>query len=162
MNTRPANSADLERLAELFDHYRVFYEQSSDLAAARAFLTARLEGGESHILCAIDDVSEMGASQSNAAGRIIGFAQLYPSFSSVSMQPIWVLNDLFVDPNGRRGGAGRLLLDAARDHALETGAIRLELATAKTNATAQSLYASSGWVRDDEYYHYSLSVAAKN
>jgi GNAT superfamily N-acetyltransferase len=101
------------------------------------------------ILCALD------------GERIVGFAQLYASFSSVSMQPIWILNDLFVDPEHRRSGAGRLLLLAARDHAHQTGAIRLELSTAKTNATAQGLYESSGWVRDEEYYHYSLSVDAE-
>ena len=63
------------------------------------------------ILCAVD------------GGKIVGFAQLYPSFSSVSLRPIRILNDLFVDPDHRRSGAGRALLDAARDHARQTGAI---------------------------------------
>ena len=146
-----AGRDDLGRIASLFDAYRIFYGQRSDPPSAHAFIAERLRDEDSLITLAVDETDSA-----------LGFAQAYPFLSSVAMRPIWVLNDLFVDPNGRRGGAGRLLLDAARDHALETGAIRLELATAKTNATAQSLYASSGWVRDDEYYHYSLSVAAKN
>ena len=45
MNTRPDPVADLDRLAELFDQDRIFYEQSSDLAAARALLSARFDRG---------------------------------------------------------------------------------------------------------------------
>ena len=149
METRTATDADLDALARLFDLYRVFYGQASDLTAARAFLAERLQRGESHLICAVEQE------------RIVGFTQLYPSFSSVSMQAIWTLNDLFVDPDYRRGGAGRQLLVAARDHARQTGAIRLELSTGKDNTTAQSLYEANGWLRDDEYYYYSLSAETK-
>jgi GNAT superfamily N-acetyltransferase len=74
------------------------------------------------------------------------------------MGPIWVLNDLFVAPEARRSGAGRLRLAAAASHALETSALRLELQTQKTNLAAQSLYEREGWRRDDEFYHYQLPV----
>jgi ribosomal protein S18 acetylase RimI-like enzyme len=142
-----ATLARLDELAELFDAYRVFYGRPGDVPAARRFLQERLSRGDSHILCAVD-----------AAGRAVGFTQLYPSFSSVSMGPIWVLNDLFVAPEARRSGAGRLLLAAAASHALETSALRLELQTQKTNLAAQSLYEREGWRRDDEFYHYQLPV----
>jgi GNAT superfamily N-acetyltransferase len=138
----------LEGIALLFDAYRVFYGQASDVPRARQFVRERLAAGESHILCAVDD-----------DGRIVGFTQLYPCFSSVSTAPIWILNDLFVDPQARRSGAGRLLLAAARDHALATGAIRLELATEKTNLTAQSLYESQGWQKEEAFFRYQLPVA---
>ncbi len=72
-----------------------------------------------------------------ADGLALGFSQLYPSFSSVSMAPIFILNDLFVRPE----------------------AIRLTLSTAHTNTAAQALYASAGWERDEMFsvYHYGLS-----
>ena len=60
-----------------------------------------------------------------------------------------------------RDRAGRQLLVAARDHARQTGAIRLELSTGKDNTTAQSLYEANGWLHDDEYYYYSLSAETK-
>lgn len=137
----------LEAIARLFDAYRVFYGQSSDVARAREFIGNRLSAGDSHILCAVDE-----------SGSMVGFAQLYPSFSSVSTAKIWILNDLFVDPAARRSGVGRMLLAAAREHALATGAIRLELTTAKTNHTAQALYESQGWIKEQEFFHYLLPV----
>ena len=76
------------------------------------------------------------------------------SFSSVSMKRLWLLNDLFVAPAGRRAGAGRALLDRAERWARETGAKGLTLSTELTNATAQRLYESAGWTQDDEFVHY--------
>jgi ribosomal protein S18 acetylase RimI-like enzyme len=85
-----------------------------------------------------------------------GFTQLYPSFSSVSLKPLWILNDLFVRSDIRRGGVGRALLDRARQDAVESGAKGLILSTAVTNKPAQTLYESCGWQRDDEFTHYYL------
>ena len=84
--------------------------------------------------------------------------QLYPSFSSVSLRRLWILNDLFVAPSVRRGGVGRRLLERAREWAVETDAKGLILATAVANSTARALYESCGWRRDDEFQHYHLLV----
>jgi GNAT superfamily N-acetyltransferase len=147
MLVKRAALEDLEAVAPLFDAYRQFYGQRSDLAAARAFLAERLGREESVVFVALA-----------AEGDALGFTQLYPSFSSVSLKRLWVLNDLFVGPGARREGVGRRLLDRARDWAIETGAKGLILATAVTNGAAQSLYESCGWRRDDEYQHYYLFV----
>lgn len=144
-----ATSGDLDEVAALFDAYRVFYRQTSDLAAARAFLAERFRRRDSVVLL---------ARHKDAA---IGFVQLYPSLSSVSMQRIWILNDLYVAPGGRRVGAGRRLMDRAREVAQASGAIRLELTTEKTNTTAQALYHSCGYVRDDVFFKYILTVGAR-
>ena len=144
-----AGLEDMDAAAPLFDAYRQFYGQQSDLAAARAFLDERLHRGESVVFLAVADGPE---------GRAVGFMQLYPSFTSVSLGRLWVLNDLFVDPGVRRGGVGRRLLERARDWAVETQAKGLVLSTGVTNKTAQSLYESCGWTRDDEFHHYRLLV----
>jgi ribosomal protein S18 acetylase RimI-like enzyme len=138
---------DLEDLVALFDGYRQFYGQRSDPAAARSFLGERLERDESVIYVAYTGPREPA-----------GFTQLYPSFSSVSLKPLWILNDLFVRSDVRRGGVGRALLERARQHAIETGAKGLTLSTAVTNKPAQTLYESCGWKRDDEFLHYHLFV----
>jgi GNAT superfamily N-acetyltransferase len=137
----------LDEIAALFDAYRVFYGQPSDVARAREFIRQRLTRGDAHILCAMHD------------GALAGFTQLYPCFSSVSTAAIWILNDLFVAPQARRHGVGRALLAAARDHAAATGAIRLELATARTNHTAQALYESQGWIKEQDFFRYQLPLA---
>ncbi|MCA9102209.1 MAG: GNAT family N-acetyltransferase [Planctomycetales bacterium] len=88
----------------------------------------------------------------------VGFVQLYPLFSSVSMQRIWLLNDLYVSESARRTGVGTALLDAACEHGARTGALRLELATARTNTAAQQVYASNGWTRDDVFMHFQRNM----
>lgn len=86
--------------------------------------------------------------------RFVGFAQLYPSFSSTSMKRVWILNDLFVPPAHRHGGVGRALLAAAEELARNTDAKGLVLATQKTNAPAKALYRAHGWKLDEVFDHY--------
>jgi GNAT superfamily N-acetyltransferase len=143
---RQAVLADLDVVAGLFDGYRQFYEQVSDLVAARNFLRARFEHGQSVILLA------------ESQGQAVGFTQLYPSFSSVSMARVFVLNDLFVAPTARRLGVGEALLTAAADHARQLGAVRLSLNTDVQNLPAQALYESMGWARDQKYHAYHLAL----
>ncbi len=140
-----AGREELDDLVPLFDGYRQFYAQRSDVAAARAFLGDRIDRDESVIYLAYTNPREAA-----------GFTQLYPSFSSVSLKQLWILNDLFVRSDVRRGGVGRALLERARQHAVETGAKGLILSTAGTNKSAQTLYESCGWQRDDEFLHYHL------
>jgi len=145
---RQAVLADLDAVAILFDAYRQFYGQASDEAAAKAFLQARFEHGQSVVLLA------------ESQGQTVGFTQLYPSFSSVSMARVFVLNDLFVAPTARRMGVGEALLNAAADHARQLGAVRLSLTTNVQNLPAQSLYESMGWERDQKFYAYHLALKA--
>jgi GNAT superfamily N-acetyltransferase len=91
-------------------------------------------------------------------GAAVGFVQLYPCFSSIRAAPVFILSDLFVAPLARGGGVGRLLMEAAARFARATGAVGLELATAKTNAPAQRLYESLGWRRDEMFYQYGLDL----
>ncbi len=145
--TRRANIKDLEKIAPLFDAYRQFYEQEPDLVFANEFISARLNNNESIIFIAEDETQ-----------NTLGFCQIYPSFCSVIAAPIYTLSDLFVSPNSRKSGLGKLLLEQAREHAQSNGIPRMDLTTAKTNLTAQSLYESLGWVRDDIYYAYNKIV----
>jgi ribosomal protein S18 acetylase RimI-like enzyme len=152
MSTLPADVrivraavGDLNDLVPLFDAYRQFYGRRSDPAGARAFLRERIERDESVVYLAYTGAREAA-----------GFTQLYPSFSSVSLKQLWILNDLYVGADVRRGGVGRALLERARRHAIETGAKGLVLSTGVTNKAAQSLYESCGWQRDDEFFQFHL------
>lgn len=147
VNIRQAGTADLDVVAALFDQYRQFYQQASDPAGARAFLAARMERGESIVLIA------------EVLGEGVGFTQLYPTFSSVNMSRVWILNDLFVRGDARGRGIARALLAAATGQAELQGARRLSLSTARDNHVAQALYQSDGWVRDDVYLSYSKALA---
>ena len=142
VRTVRASLDDLDALVPLFDGYRQFYRRPSDLAGARTFLAERIQRNESVIFLAVVD------------GAIAGFTQLYPLFSSVSMQRLWLLNDLFVALEARGSGAGHALLERAERWARETGAKGLTLSTELTNETAQRVYEAAGWTRDEEFLHY--------
>ena len=139
---------DIDALASLFDAYRVFYGKPSDPAAARAFLHERMALRESVIFLA----------REGEKGTTLGFTQLYPCFSSVSTRRLWILNDLFVAQPARGRGVARALMERARRHAIATGALRLVLQTARDNVTAQALYESLGYVREEGMYEYSLEL----
>ncbi len=141
-----ATPSDFDKIAPLFDLYRQFYGRPADLEAAKHFLQERLTNTESVIFYARD------------AGKAIGFVQLYPSFSSISMKRLWILNDLFVMTSARRKKVGRQLLEKATEFAKETNAKGLSLKTAVDNLSAQLLYESLGWKRDGRFYSYDLSV----
>ncbi len=145
---RPATAADLDALAPLFDAYRRFYEQASDLVLAHGFMAARLARSESVVLVApLPD------------GALAGFCQLYPSFCSVLAQPIYTLYDLFVPPAHRQQGVAKALLAAAAERGRRDGMARMDLTTAHTNHTAQALYESLGWVQDRVFRTYNLDLS---
>ncbi len=141
-----ANENDIATLAKLFDQYRVFYEQESDVKKVVEFLCARLEKKDSIIFVAREN------------SDIAGFTQLYPSFSSVGMKKVWILNDLFVSPQFRRQSIAKKLMQEALNHAKKTGALRIELATQVSNTHAQNLYDAMGYIKNESFYHYSLSL----
>ncbi|MBS0577244.1 MAG: GNAT family N-acetyltransferase [Proteobacteria bacterium] len=142
---RRADAGDIATLTLLFDAYRQFYGQASDLRRARAFLGARIERGESVLLLAHDGSAD------------VGFVQLYPIFSSIRMGRVWTLNDLYVVPDARRHGVARALLDAALAFARQSGARGLQLETAADNLAAQALYRQAGWTTDGNvHFHLDL------
>lgn len=148
ITVRQAVLSDLEALAPLFDGYRQFYGRASDVHAVREFLLARFNHGESALFIAFEGSAP------------IGFTQLYPSFSSVSLARIFVLNDLFVHEHARRKGVASKLMSAAVEFASSLGAVRISLSTATTNETAQALYQSAGWKRDEQFFVYHFAIPA--
>ncbi|MBV7529805.1 N-acetyltransferase [Chitinophaga sp. sic0106] len=141
-----ASTLHLNEVAVLFDTYRSFYKAAPDFEGALKFISERMEKGESRIYVALE------------SDEIIGFMQLYPIFTSLGMKRAWVLNDLFVLEAHRGKGAGGMLVDAARQLAIDTEAGYVALQTEVTNETAQRLYEEKGFKKDTDFYYYYLSV----
>jgi ribosomal protein S18 acetylase RimI-like enzyme len=140
-----ATPDDVAEAAPLFDAYRQFYRKPPDLEAARRFLFARLSRGESVLFLARHE------------GHAVGFVHLYPAFSSVQMNRLWILNDLYVVPEARKMGVARSLLERARQLAEDTRADWLTLETESGNTTAQRLYEGLGWqLEKDNFLRYNL------
>lgn len=148
LTVRQATLSDLEALVPLFDDYRQFYGRTSDVQAARGFLKARFNHGESTLFIAFE------------GNTPVGFSQLYPSFSSASLARTFVLNDLFVVEFARRKGVASKLMSAAVEFASVLGAVRISLSTATNNETAQALYQSAGWKRDEQFLVYHFAIEA--
>ncbi|MED4354978.1 GNAT family N-acetyltransferase [Schinkia azotoformans] len=142
-----ATIEDLEGVSNLFNLYRMFYQQESDLEGAKAYIKERIENKDSVIFVVKDKQN------------YVGFTQLYPTFSSISMKRAWILNDLYVDTKARKQGVGETLLHKAKEYAIETGAKSISLETASDNYSAQRLYERNGYKRDSQFYHYELDLA---
>jgi len=142
ISIRPATEADLNQLSELFDLYRVFYRKSSDIPAARNFLHERFKSNDSCVFVAADE------------DRLVGFTQLYSQLSSTRMKKFWVLNDLFVKVEYRGRGISKMLIDAAKEKAKETGGLGLMLETEKTNMIGNQLYPATGFSLIDSNFYW--------
>ncbi|MBM3590811.1 MAG: GNAT family N-acetyltransferase [Alphaproteobacteria bacterium] len=150
MKTIKISSDNLELLDEasfLFNEYRKFYNQKSDIKKSTSFLRDRINNNESEIFLCFDEQNQA-----------IGFMQLYKSFSSVGLRKIYILNDLYVDEKHRGKGVGRFLIDEANKFAAKNQITKITLTTAKTNKVAQNLYETEGYVRDNEYFVYNLEI----
>ncbi len=148
MSVTAVVAADIEALVPLFAGYLEFYQVPRPAEQVQAFLLQRIQCGDAQLFIARD---EQGVAQ--------GFTQLYPLHSSLALASSWLLSDLFVAPSARRQGVGEALMNAARAHAEASGACGLQLETAKTNLAGQALYERLGYVRDEVYLTYWLSLA---
>ncbi|WP_088042367.1 GNAT family N-acetyltransferase [Bacillus sp. EAC] len=149
MKIYQATNSDLNGITSLFNEYRMFYKQEENLEGARDFIYERFQQSDSVIFTVVED------------GEYLGFTQLYPSFSSVSMKRLWILNDLFVVESARKKGVAQMLLDAAKNFAIETNAKSIELQTAFDNKQAQRLYEKNSYKVETTFYTYSLSLENK-
>lgn len=139
---RQAVLADVEILVLLLDEYRQFEGCATDTAAAREFLLARFNHSESALFIAF------------AGDDPVGFAQLFPMFSSVSLARTFVLNDLFVRQRARGRGVARKLMESVLEYARTLGAVEVSLVAAIANTVAQAVYEATGWKRDEEFQGY--------
>ena len=136
-----AEAYHISLITPLFDQYRIFYKQESNIIAAENFLKERMLKGESTLFLAIEEKEG------------IGFVQLYRSFSSVSMKPIFILNDLYVSDEHRGKGVGEALLNRSKQYCKEKKFMGLALETAIDNP-AQHLYEKLNWKKDTDCFHY--------
>ncbi|MED4699777.1 GNAT family N-acetyltransferase [Lysinibacillus capsici] len=128
----------------LFNAYREFYGQSSDLQQAEQFIQERVMGAESIIFLAYLEEEP------------VGFAQLFPVFSSVAMKRAFLLNDLFVAKQARKQGVAQALMEQCYSYCQQEDARYMMLETARDNVQAQKLYEKMGMTIDETVYYYSI------
>ena len=146
-----ASLEHLDLIAPLFVKYREFYGELPFPDSSRAFLEKRLRRKESVIYLALPDDDDK---------RLLGFCQLYPSFSSLSLKRVWSLNDIYVAEDARRQLVADHLLKTAKKMAKETQAVRMRVSTSANNDIAQKTYESIGFREDTEFKNYTLPISA--
>jgi len=149
MQVIPCTEAQLDVVSALFNDYRIFYGQPSDLPGCRAFIQQNLRQKRARIFLLLDD-----------QGQAVAFSQLYPAVCSISMRPYYYLSDLYTQPSSRKSGCARYLMNHITAHFTAEGAQRLTLDTAATNRIAQGLYESLGYEREEVYVTYHQVLQA--
>lgn len=142
MNIQRVTTSHISQVAPLFDAYRQFYKQSSNVKDAHQFLEERVQNDQSIIFMATQE------------GEPAGFVQLYPTFSSISLKRAYILNDLFVHEAFRKHGVGRALIEEAYAFSVSQDAAHIRLQTAQDNHNAQRLYKEMG-MEVDEMLHFT-------
>jgi len=143
---KEATVEDSEKIGEVFDLYRQFYKKDPNKIVSIEYIKQRLTNKESTIFFVEED------------NVCIGIVQLYVTFDSLELSKKIILYDLFVRSEYRKKGIGAMLMDASKDFAKNNGITGIELSTAISNGTAQRLYESLGYERDNEFYNYYLST----
>jgi len=138
MTYRKATIEDINKLAILFNDYRVFYRKEENKEKANVFLSERINNNDSKIFVAESETQEL-----------TGFVQLYPLFSSTRMEKLWLLNDLFVNPDFRNKGISVGLIEMAKELVKETKACGMFLETEKTNIVGNNLYPKTGFALNE-------------
>ncbi|MGE7110022.1 GNAT family N-acetyltransferase [Lysinibacillus sp. NPDC047702] len=142
MEMKTVTLATVKEVVPLFNAYREFYNQPSDLEQAEQFLKERLQKEESIILLAYLDAQP------------VGFVQLFPIFSSVAMKKAFLLNDLFVTEHARKQGVAMRLIEECYAYCKNEDARYITLETATDNIQAQKLYEKLGMKIDRDVFHY--------
>ncbi|MEC4728313.1 GNAT family N-acetyltransferase [Shewanella sp. D64] len=108
MYIRIAIIDDLNSLATLFNDYRMCLGKESNQSDCTAFIQARLFENDSVIFLAFK------------ANVPVGFIQLFPSYSSILLRPLWYFDDLYVADEFRGMGIAAALIAKAKELADET------------------------------------------
>jgi ribosomal protein S18 acetylase RimI-like enzyme len=138
----------IDQLIELVEEYRVFCGSTPSPCKTRQFFQRLLDNKESVTFVAIDDKTK----------KLMGFINLYPSYSTLSLKRLWILNDLGVSTHFRGQGVAKNLINKAISFAISTNAVRIEFKTQKKNTNAQKLYKSLGFLVDEENIHYNIPI----
>ncbi len=144
MDIKIATIEDLDLISPLFDAYRQEYDQLSDLNACRDFLKERLINNEFVMLIAINHL------------EYVGFIQIYPTYSSVSLKKLWVLTDLYVSPPYRKMGIAKRLINDSKKLAQDPDSVGIVIESRISSHSAQRLYDSVGFKKDGEHLYYYL------
>jgi len=145
ISVRPLKAEDKSRWLELWNGYLTFYETS--LSDEQTELTwKRL----------MDSNYGVFGLMAEKDGAMVGITHFMFRPSTWAPKDYCYLEDLFVDPTVRGGGAGRALISRVIEVAKEHGAGRVYWTTKESNAQARILYDS--FIKVSEFVQYRFPL----
>ena len=100
---------------------------------------------------------EVLLAESEGAPGPVGYALLFPTYSTFLAKPSLYLEDVFVLPDYRRRGIGKALLRRCVQAAQDGGYGRLEWTCLDWNTNAQAVYKRMGARQMKEWYLYRMT-----
>jgi GNAT superfamily N-acetyltransferase len=146
LTIRQATIQDLSKLVPIFDDYRECFKQTKNPVMVEQFLFEKFEHLESVIFIALLE------------DEVVGFAQLYPVFSSLTLQRVWLLNDFFIAEEFRGSGVGTQLFASVKEFTLLTKSKGIELSVEHTNEKAWAFWEKQGFKVDEEFRYYFYKI----
>lgn len=137
----------IDKCVNVVEEYREFCGFKPSPEETTGFFKNILTENEATTFIAISEEDE-----------VMGFVNLYPSYSTLALSKIWILNDLGVSRDFKRIGVAQTLIRESIKFAKNTGAIRIELKTDKTNLNAQRLYSEIGFKIDQDNIYYRVPL----
>jgi GNAT superfamily N-acetyltransferase len=126
---RPARESDFAQWLPLWQGYQAFYRTSIPEQVTRT-TWARFFDAAEPVHCLVAERS----------AKLVGLAHYLFHRSTWLAERACYLNDLFVDPSGRRSGVARKLIEAVYEAADRAGAPKVYWLTHESNAAARLLY----------------------
>lgn len=127
---RKLREDDFDGWRPLWEGYVTFYERAVDPSQVTE-LWGRFLQCKPELFCfvAVDENDQL-----------IGLVHFLYHVNTTTTRPKCYLQDLFVDPSARVGGAGRALIEAVYDAAKEAEAVEVYWNTQEFNSVARVLY----------------------
>jgi len=129
ITVRPLAATDKDRWRDLWHGYLTFYEHPVTEAQTEELWGRLMADGDPHCLVACTD-----------GGDVIGIVQYLFQCTTWTMRDKCYLQDLYVDPEARTGGAGRALIEAVYEKATDADASEVYWMTQHFNSVARVLY----------------------
>jgi GNAT superfamily N-acetyltransferase len=123
----------LAEAAQLLDEYRQHYGANPAPEAVERWMHEQVTGERMRVYAA------------GPGDHVLGVCTVAVVPATLTLRTVWLLRDLYVDPDARRTGVARALLASVADAARSEGAHRLSLQTEATNTRALDLYAKAGF-----------------
>lgn len=134
LEVRDAGRHDFTAWRELWDGYNTFYGRSGSTALPESITQITWQRF-------FDSAEPMHALVAERAGELLGVAHFLYHRSTIMVNPICYLQDLFTAQAARGHGVGRALIHAVYERAKGAGSTRVYWQTHETNSVAMRLYA---------------------